>query len=343
MGNWANWCCHGKCLNASDAFDRADSDDPGGNWTEVITDSDIFSNTLKQFAGSLVKHSFAPKDGYVLVDVEMDQIANGDTFRVVVGYIDTSNYYYAEAKWGGGGPWTLDLTLVQVAGGTPTTLATKAYTGITSVGPTWPLKVCFSYNEFFVWVRDHPYWCYTDGTGASNSAWRTGLANGGTTAIRWDKWKAEEHRDAKSICPKCACWCDNDIAPDASVNLTIDSSGECTCLDSDWVLPQTTITDCTPATLCSEWSVDTSPSLCTDRFEFRFTLQCKDAGGVDSYTLIAQHPPGPGGLVLEADASVSTCTPLYLVFNTDSLEFSTICTGYEPHDPPIPIQFIVTE
>lgn len=356
-------CCQSACLFVEDSFDRADNDDPGPNWEEIVTDSDIDGNMLKQTAGALALHTFRPKNGYVWVEIEMtDMAVDGKIFRVIVGYEDSSNYYWAECEIAAGSNWDLTLRLGQTQSGVESTLKESAYLGQTSVGSTWPLRVCFSSGEFMAWIRDQQYYVWQDGPLVSASGlnpiagpWRTGLASAGGT-IKWDRFTAWEHWDAKRICPKCGCRCGTSLLPNGPLDVEIISedsgasssggvgAGNCSCLNGQYAMAIETVGACDLSNDCVTWKGDT-PSHCNGRIEWRIRLRCPNSTDLADFRLWVNHPAvdSPGGAWLDPIVELSACDPLYLVYESDTLSLGVICDGYVPHDPPLPITFIVTE
>ncbi len=115
-------CCE-NCAVSSDDFNRVDAEDPGTDWTEVSGDADIVSNALQVAASSIVIHNTSSTIPTVIVTATVT-LAAGEAARLILGYVDSSNYFYAEYTEGSPGT----ITINQVASGVDTELATLSDT-----------------------------------------------------------------------------------------------------------------------------------------------------------------------------------------------------------------------
>lgn len=101
-------CCE-SCSIFTDDFNRADDTNLGSDWSEVSGSWAITSNTLRTSSTSAVcVHDTGYGSAQMKVAVSL-QGASGDFLRVIFGYVDSSNYWFAEVKIGAGTAGRFDL------------------------------------------------------------------------------------------------------------------------------------------------------------------------------------------------------------------------------------------
>ena len=96
----AEGCCGEMCDVFSDSFTRGDDDDPGTDWTEVSGDADIVSNQLRVFDGCVVVCDTAASQVEMRVTCDWVSPATNETVCVIIGYVDSSNYFYGKFTQG---------------------------------------------------------------------------------------------------------------------------------------------------------------------------------------------------------------------------------------------------
>ena len=101
-------CCCASCAICSDDFDRGDDTDidtgSACGWTEVSGSWDITSNQLRCTTAGVALCDTAHPDSNttMTVDVSFQHATSGSACDVIVGYVDTTNWYYARYKVAGG-------------------------------------------------------------------------------------------------------------------------------------------------------------------------------------------------------------------------------------------------
>lgn len=126
-------CCGGglppDCEYFADDFDRADSTSLGSDWTETTGDWSIASNALSiASTGAVVTcNTTHPNSETFLVVSASFTLATNSVARIIVNYVDSTHYHYAEfTKTSTGGT----VRLYYNNGGTHTALASaQTYTG----------------------------------------------------------------------------------------------------------------------------------------------------------------------------------------------------------------------
>ncbi len=133
-------CCCSSCEFFSDDFNRSDNDDPG-DYTEVSGDWDIASNVLSTASSSGVLIADTPHpDGEpnIKVSVTVNIATSGDTARIILDYVDSDNYWFAEVKAGTGAY----LRIYQRSGGSNT-----QKNGIAMTRATGSFAMCASITD----------------------------------------------------------------------------------------------------------------------------------------------------------------------------------------------------
>lgn len=137
-------CCCGDegCRFFQDDFTRADNDDPG-NYIEESGDWDVSSNQLANLStGTLISPVEHPT-GEPNIRVQVTVVIPAGAARIVLDYVDSDNYWYAEAAVGGTG--TGGVSIVQVSGGSPTTMASVLPEG--GLSSDTPINFCASIED----------------------------------------------------------------------------------------------------------------------------------------------------------------------------------------------------
>jgi hypothetical protein len=121
-------CCGLSCTFFSDAFTRADSTNIGSDWTEVSGDWSIASNTLSivatTSAKALCNTSTVALAHHVAVTIRFTNTS--DLARVLLDYVNSTNFMYAEFKCGTVGSGHVRVGIVSA--GVDTALATSVAT-----------------------------------------------------------------------------------------------------------------------------------------------------------------------------------------------------------------------
>ncbi len=333
-------CCCGPCRTWSDDFERANSTDLGTDWAEDSGDWSINSgDAVVSSAGAIFRNlPFSPALGAIVVDAEPTGIEAGAAHRVFCGWKDASNYFYAEACWYMvTTTWWVRLQLVKVTAGTPDVLATDEWSIGVSISNDYPMKVCFSTEEFAVAITAHPWFLWLQGDafttfGETAKGW--GLGSGSSTEARFSKVEVSEHRVAKEDCPRCICKCGATLMPNATLTCTIESSDDCECLDH--VVSMTQPSD------MNSWYGDYYRDCDTPRYaDWWIVLSCDPTDPTLSGYHLTLIDKSTAASIDLYPAAGSTCDPLYLRFETDAVAWEMICKGYQPL--PWPITFEITE
>lgn len=216
----ANPCCCGSCAICSDTFDRSDSTDidTGSTcgWTETAGGWEIVSNTLqvtssKTNAIALCDSQTHASSAAAKVTVDLRSTSNNDLLRVIVNYVDSSNYHFVEFKFGvASSIFTPAFTLYQRVAGTNTAIGT---TGVmaTSASTTYTMTVCFASGVFSATVGSVTA---SHGVATPSAARSVGLGTGATAAgtISFDNFSVVHGRssvnptcDFCGFTPTCAC------------------------------------------------------------------------------------------------------------------------------------------
>ncbi len=93
-------CCDTDCVTFQDAFDRADDTDLGSDWTEVSGDWEIVSNALTTASTSAMAICTTTISGDQAVWITFTVDTLGDKFRIIMSYVDSSNYIALEVEAG---------------------------------------------------------------------------------------------------------------------------------------------------------------------------------------------------------------------------------------------------
>lgn len=192
-------CCPTECQFFLDEFTRADDESPGDDWSEESGDWDIVSNAVSTTDDNavLICLTEQPDAGPdISVTAEITISTNNDMARIILDYVDTDNYWFAEVKAGTGSP-NAYLRIYQRAGGINTQQA-----GLFITRTTGTFVVCASIRGASIEARTGNFQVSCDG---SFSEPVFGIGTGTTTGtIAFTTVSASKTSD---ICPPCGQSC----------------------------------------------------------------------------------------------------------------------------------------
>jgi hypothetical protein len=220
--------CASECFVGLDAFARSDSTSLGCQWDESSGSWEISSDQLKKTStgAGIAKFKMPhPERGlghYVEVDCVLPNSAPNAArrHRVLVNYLDSSNYHYAEL-WVNQANTSVTL-LIGKAGGSTAQIAQ------TATGGTYRLVVCWDdVNETLTASVQTTDW--TLGRSMSSTRVASGIyvalgagpdsTDGGEQFDNFEFWKHASEEDGEEDCPDCiefstedpACCCDDTV------------------------------------------------------------------------------------------------------------------------------------
>ena len=204
-------CCCGDCVIFVDDFNRADSTAVDG-WTEVSGDWSILSNQLHETGtvGATIIANAASPDVSFYVAVDVPSVAENAIYRVIVNYVDASNYHFAEFEFLID---TLKIRLYKRSGGTNTQLVSKEWGDVEVVGIEESFLVCFSSKIFYASQKYAPYCAWIVDPIAHATGKQAGLGNGSSVTIDYDNFSFERSGDTVVGCLVCGCRCNGDPLP----------------------------------------------------------------------------------------------------------------------------------
>lgn len=219
-------CC-GSCDIADDAFTRSDGTDidtgSTAGWTEVSGSWAIATNALECTSAGIAICDTPHPDSLPQSNVTATAYRTADgTASILLGYVDSSNYYEVRYTIGTGGK----IDIIRVSGGSSATLATVSLTIATST--THTIAACFSEDNYIT--------AFLAGTArrtayvGTSSGDQVGFkAGSGTT--RFDSFDANKVSGACDPCdPLILCSDCNDPDPYAfEVTLSGFTGGACDC------------------------------------------------------------------------------------------------------------------
>lgn len=135
MGCWYPCNC---CKIFSDNFDDASID---ADWTSVAGSWSESSGVLSAGTSAILTRSMGTGSSIMHLVVGVKGNTN-DLLRVIFGYVDTSNYWFAEVKIGNSGT----LRIYERASGSDTLRATTGISVAGGIGSFTPLTVCLDQN-----------------------------------------------------------------------------------------------------------------------------------------------------------------------------------------------------
>lgn len=234
---WSPGCNCCTCLVFSDDFNRADNDDPGGNWNEVSGDWDIVSNVLEGITDGILVTTQLPhaphRNNYAhSFFFTIDSV--GGTYsewHVIVNYVDSNNFDWIKIAYDTDGYYP---TFYTRSGGTDTAFLSKSThpkgSGWTLESGKLALQVCMADVEYLI---------QPTGAQAFNT-WQTcerspvsSLPSGGEGLVGFKKGAFDDasqyiHWEAQTNCNVCNCFCqrtdeDYSCLPE-ELTLTLDST-----------------------------------------------------------------------------------------------------------------------
>lgn len=229
-------CCEASCLILEDAFDRSDSTNLGGSWTELDGDWEIQTETCIETTGSGVlrttkSHPKNARSGYFTVD--LINIGFGEKRRLLFDLLDKDNYCYVEHYYyNDAGTGKTDLTLGTVIGGVDTQLKTNTRANNDDEGYNVTLNVCRNRNGTYFGLGEatlEEVYCDVEDPGGRRAG--LGNASGGGLPVQFDNFHWEQHKVTRDDCPECGCDCDG-YCMGESLTMTI-VNVDCTCEELD--------------------------------------------------------------------------------------------------------------
>ncbi len=225
-------CC-GTCTIYSDTFNDL------SGWTQDAGSWSVSSNvaTVSSTAAFLRCNTTNPDGtGKMQVQVQVKGTATGDLIRIIVAYVDSSNYHFAEMKWGTSGY----LRLYKRSSGSDTQLATQTITYTNSTFVTF--TVCLTAALDYVYVFDSLGNAIGSTTTVPGSATGFALGTGGTLTGTANFYIVTAASTAVT-CPPCQ-QCGHCIVNTAALTyqavITGIANGTCSScgsLNGTWVLP----------------------------------------------------------------------------------------------------------
>lgn len=225
---WGGCCCEPGCQFFTDAFSSSGL----SSWTQVSgtwTESSGVASTSSSNAVLLCDTDNPDGDANIKVSCTVNIATDGDTARIILDYIDTNNYWFAEFKAGSGGY----VRIYQRSGGS-NTLKDSADPAFTAgIGN----HVCMSYRDGQVMASVGGFVISTLATLSSDS-W--GLGTGATSgAITFDDITATKTSDACPDCISCGA-CSDEVPTEFLVDVSgvADSTGtDCNNTNAVWTVP----------------------------------------------------------------------------------------------------------
>lgn len=205
-------CC---CLISKDDFDRVDSSDLGSDWTEESGDWSIASQELAiGDANSLLVNTneSSGATAYVYVAGQLD--TNGGPsgqhrMRVVVDYVDSSNYHFAEidVDWFGGGIAAINIGVR--TSGSDTILTSDTYADWLTVSTPFQVKVCLldGYLVANVINASDSEMATTSSTITNKNGTMAGLAIVDAEDWTFTRFEWQKHDSESGGCPDCTGRC----------------------------------------------------------------------------------------------------------------------------------------
>lgn len=234
---WVSCCCTPSCTFFTDNFNRSDDDDPGA-YTEVSGDWDISSNKLVTSSsnGVLIADAEHP-DGEpnIKVSVTVNIATSGDTARIILDYVDSNNYWFAEVKAGTGAY----LRIYQRASGSNTQKAQN-----TAAISTGSITLCAAITNSSIISASISGGGSTGSTGSfSSNSW--GLGSGAISGTL--QFSTASAAVTSPTCSACDMFCedlctDDKVASSYKVVITgitgsFCSTGDCSGYDGTYYIP----------------------------------------------------------------------------------------------------------
>lgn len=218
-------CCCSCPEPYTDDFNRADSDDPGAEWTELVADSDVEASRLRQTPGAICRWNRQPPPSFVVSAVGAN-IESGNVYRITIDEGGTAGDGAITATWDYTNASSPTVTLA--VGGESVTESIQP----TEPGGTYPFIICLTRTQV-VLGDGHSglnpiYFCHDLGI---NSNRRILLANASASnAIRWESITIRQEHSSNSDCPKCVCNCQGKCVP-KTLHFSYENLSYCALLD----------------------------------------------------------------------------------------------------------------
>lgn len=237
-------CCNvtaDPCAIFSDNYDRTDDSSPGASWSEENGQVAISSNTLAYISGSDVAciSTTTHTSQAVTITVDVRQtgfvLISGTEFRVILSYVDASNYYYAALKIG----TSQYLRIVERVGGVDTVLSTTTTT--TTINTTYTIRACMTGP--FIYATCNASGAPEVFAAHTGSSGEFGVGFGAADIFStFDNFVARAVEDGCEDCerPICSGACSGEGLPDA-VEMTVSgvvngSCGDCADYNGTFIL-----------------------------------------------------------------------------------------------------------
>lgn len=232
-------CCNPNCVICSDEFTRANSDPPSGNWNVVSGEWEISVNRLLNVSTGPIlttcrqQHSKRANTNYsIKVFFKCINIKTASVYGVIVGYVDSSNFYWVQLDESGG---SLYPTFYHRIGGSDTLLMDigthpggVGFPYSTEDG-SWEGKICFSKVDWTVDAAaggsyetppntgeegieiqgSETQWTYTSTTAVIGSLPSSPNGMVGFLMGDFDNWAFHYHWESIITCDYCSCFCRN--------------------------------------------------------------------------------------------------------------------------------------
>lgn len=321
----ARCCCN--CEYFEDLFDRSDSTDLGGAWTEIDGDWEIAGGELTIAEEGIVRcHAINPVDpSNMVVRAKITNYQDNTRYRLLAQVsADGSDYYYAE--WYYVDSSNMYFTIGDSGG------------AIETIGPEAPIPEG-STCEFSVTGKNQ--FCMQDLSSRITRCMEpkaghfAGLAAGTEVGATFDEFTLNLHRSDRSVCPSCDCDCDGWCIPDKLL-ATFQDLTYCSYLDG-WELHLENISETKFGTGWNHTATN-CPANPGGVVLIRLELVCDGSGSFNGLVLTFEEGSVIDVYSLPADETASTCHPLSLRFGPFSFGnvsgcFPTTCCGDSPCDP----------
>jgi len=222
----ATCCCSSLCLIDNDDFNRADSTNLGTKWSEVSGAWEISNNHLKMVTeGPVITTNRSAIKGSdsqynVVVEFQLVNIGTGpgqtSDFGIIVGYQNANNFDWVRITYDGADLWP---SLIHRVAGVDTVAMDKtthtqgvAFTPDAPDGTTWRGQICYARSDWTidVWGGSESPWTMCGGGAASQPA-TLGIV--GFLRGEFDDWVYYRHWESDKTCDSCSCWCSNPSDP----------------------------------------------------------------------------------------------------------------------------------
>ena len=185
----------------SDSFERDDSTDLGSNWTEVSGNWEIDTNQLTVTSSGAIATSTQSRATPYVFSVGVTPSADDQQPRIIVNYVDSSNYIFIEVHAAAGD--FKSIFLYEKSGGVDTLLS---YVGhVAHTASSYTVQVCVKEDEVIAIVVGSSLTVWADVTVTSNTI---GVGAGNANEPKFDSVLLTPHYDDNTACPDCTVTCD---------------------------------------------------------------------------------------------------------------------------------------